>query len=210
LTAKQGLAFQKAFGTRALKIPAVAFLFSLGDILKYPPSSDFDMILTKPAILREIKHKRVKVTPFDKRVIGPASIDLSLGDKLRVFTNPTIIKIVETSDGLHHTKLISINKGYALQPGELVLGITKETLKLPDDICGFIHSRSRFARLGLMTHITAPFLQPGINNKQTLEIYNASKNVLVLKPGVKICAVVLCRTDGSAHYQGKYKRQAQP
>lgn len=168
------------------------------------------MILTKPAIERELKHKHVRVTPFAKGAIGPASIDLSLGDKLRVFTLPTTIQVTEKADGLNHTKLISIKKGYALQPGELVLGITKETLRLPDDICGFIHSRSRFARLGLMTHITAPFLQPGINNKQTLEIYNASKNVLVLKPGVKICAVVLCRTDGSAHYKGKYKRQQRP
>lgn len=54
---------------------------------------------------------------------------------------------------------------------------TKECITLSDNICGWINSRSRFARIGLMSHVTAPFISPGISNKQVLEIFNASKRL---------------------------------
>lgn len=165
------------------------------------------MILTKPAILKEIKAKRVRIKPLNLKNIGPASIDMTLSDKIRVYKKKTKIAITDKADATKYTKVVSIKNGYELHPGELVLGITIEKLTLPDDICGWIHSRSRFARLGLMTNMTAPFLQPGINNHQTLEIYNASQNVLILKPSVKVCSVVLSKTVGKAHYRGQYKNQ---
>jgi len=165
------------------------------------------MILTKDVIKKEIKNKRVKISDFKLSQIGPASIDLTLGDWIRVYTKKQTLTVSEKTDALKLTKKVSLKKGYKLKPGELVLGITKEKLTLPDDIAGWIHSRSRFARLGLMMHMTAPFLQPGISNHQTLEIYNASQNILVLKPGVKVCSVVLSRVEGKAHYKGRYKNQ---
>jgi hypothetical protein len=61
-----------------------------------------------------------------------------------------------------------------LLPGQACLGITVETIQLAPGLCGLLEGRSRFARLGLFVHITAGFMQPGINNRQVLEIYNAS------------------------------------
>jgi len=55
--------------------------------------------------------------------------------------------------------------------------------------------------------MTAGFVQPGINNRQVLEIGNLAPFPLVLKPGVKICQIVLQRTEGEAFYQGRYRRQ---
>jgi len=72
-----------------------------------------------------------------------------------------------------------------------VLGITKERITLPGDVCGWLNSRSRFARIGLMSHIAAPFLAPGISNRQILEIYNAGRNKILLTPGMRICHLVL-------------------
>jgi uncharacterized repeat protein (TIGR01451 family) len=46
------------------------------------------------------------------------------------------------------TSLVDINDGYLLEPGELVLGITRERITLPEDLCGWLNSRSRFARIG--------------------------------------------------------------
>ena len=94
-----------------------------------------------------------------------------------------------------------------LKPGDFALGITKETIKLPDNMCGWLGGRSRFARLGLIVHITASFVQPGINNKQVLEIKNVSNNILVLKPGERLCQLIIERTEGRAHYKGKFKKQ---
>ena len=97
--------------------------------------------------------------------------------------------------------------GYILKPGALVLGITKETVTLPGNVCGWINSRSRFARIGLMSHIAAPFISPGVSNKQVLEIFNAGNHPINLVPGVKICHLVLQECKGSAMYKGKFRKQ---
>jgi dCTP deaminase len=166
------------------------------------------MILAKDEILKEIKSKRVKIEPFSKGSVGPASIDLTLSDELRIFEHPgKTVEINESADYKKYTKLIKIKKGYVLKPHELVLGITKEKITLPGDICAWLNSRSRFARLGLMSHITAPFVSPGVSNKQVLEIYNAGRDSLKLIPGEKICQLILQKCIGNAEYKGKFKNQ---
>lgn len=166
------------------------------------------MILTKTEILKEISKKRVRIEPFDAKAIGPASIDLTLGDKIRVFKKiAKIIDIGEHTDYKKITKLINIKKGYLLRPDELVLGITKEKTTLPDNICGWLQSRSRFARLGLMSHITAPFVCPGVSNHQIMEIYNAGPLKIKIKPGLKLYQLILQQCKGRAKYQGIFKSQ---
>lgn len=164
------------------------------------------MILTKDIILEKIRFKDIKVEPFDEKSIGPASIDLTLDNKLRIF-NKKSKTIQEDIDYKKITKVIDISKGYILKPGELVLGITKEKITLPGNICGWLNSRSRYARIGLMSHITAPFIAPGVSNKQVLEIYNSGKNKIKLIPGTKICQLVLQECKGSAKYSGQFKNQ---
>jgi len=94
---------------------------------------------------------------------------LTLDDKLRVFNTDQHITRADI-DYKTLAKLMDISDGYLLKPGELVLGITKERITLPGNVCGWLNSRSRFARIGLMSHIAAPFLAPGISNRQILEI----------------------------------------
>lgn len=71
----------------------------------------------------------------------------------------------------------------------------------------FSEGRSRFARLGLFVHITAGFMNPGIDNRQVLEIYNASNHPLELVPGTKICQFIFLRMHGEASYEGKFQSQ---
>ena len=164
------------------------------------------MVLAKPEILTQIKKGRVRIEPYDEQAIGPASIDLTLDNKLRVFNTDQHITQADI-DYRTLTDLVDIGEGYLLKPGELVLGITRERITLPDDLCGWLNSRSRFARIGLMSHIAAPFLAPGISNKQILEIYNAGRNKIWLRAGMRICHVVLQQCKGDAQYAGAWKDQ---
>jgi len=164
------------------------------------------MILAKPEILRQIRAGRIVIDPYDEEAVGPASIDLALDDKLRVFNTDQHITRADI-DYRTLAKLTDIPDGYLLEPGELVLGITKERITLPEDVCGWLNSRSRFARIGLMSHIAAPFLAPGISNRQILEIYNAGRNKIKLMPGMRICHLVLQECKGAARYAGAWKDQ---
>jgi len=166
------------------------------------------MILTKPEIQKEIKKGRIKITPYNPKTLGPASLDLTLDNQLRVFRSlDKDVNVNSRTDYKKLTRKVKFNKSYYLKPGELVLGITKEKITLPNNICGWLSSRSRFARIGMMIHITAPFVQPGISNKQVLEIYNAGPNVLKLIPGEKVCQFIFQRCEGKAKYKGKFKTQ---
>ncbi|MGM5480503.1 MAG: dCTP deaminase [Nanobdellota archaeon] len=166
------------------------------------------MILTKKEIIKQISKNKIILEPYEESAIGPASIDLTLDNKLRVFVKQKQpINIKENIDYKKYTKIVDISKGYVLKQNELVMGITKEKITLPNNISGFLQSRSKFARIGLMSHITAPFIAPGISNQQVLEIYNAGPEPIRLIPGIKVCHLILQKCKGKAKYEGQFKEQ---
>ncbi len=164
------------------------------------------MILTREEILKEIEDSRIKIIPFSKRNLGPASLDLTLGDEFYSFKPLSRIFVSENINYKKFCKKRKV-KELSLEPGAFVLGITKEKIRLPQDICGSLSGRSRFARLGLVVHATANFVHPGVNNRQVLEIKNISNSTLVLKPGLKLAQLTFMRTEGNAKYKGKFMRQ---
>jgi dCTP deaminase len=170
-------------------------------------------ILSGNEILNYIKEGKLEIIPFNEKQIGPASIDLTLGNNFRVFKKVRqVFHVTEEIDYNKITKVIEVKDDdhLLLMPGELVHGITKEKLKLPNNVSGRIEGRSRFARIGLMTHITAGMVQPGSNNKQVLEISNMSPMPIALHPGTKICQIILEKIEGTANYKGKFKNQTSP
>ncbi|MBU1201477.1 MAG: dCTP deaminase [Nanoarchaeota archaeon] len=163
-------------------------------------------ILTKDKLKKEIKKGNIKIEPYNEENVGPASIDLTLDNKFRTYDEKGTIIVDENTDFEKHTKLVETDE-IKLKPGGFILGITKEKITLPNDMCGWLQGRSRFARLGLSVHITASFLQPGISNKQVLEIFNANSKTIVLKSGTKICQLIIQKTKGRSKYDGKFKDQ---
>ena len=93
------------------------------------------------------------------------------------------------------------------QPGQTVLGITQEKITLGDGICGWLEGRSRFARVGLLVHISASFMQPGICNHQVLEISNFGPIPLNLIPGTPVCQFIFQRCENPGKYQGVFSGQ---
>ena len=166
------------------------------------------MILTHDVILREIAAGRLVIDPFDPSQVGPASIDLHLGDEIRVMAGgPDVIDLTEDADYRTVTRVQPLDGSYVLKPGETIHAITRERLHLPPDVAGWLEGRSRFARLGLMIHVTSGFVAPGVATRQVLEMSNVAGRPLAIHAGVAVCQVVLQRCEGSAVYAGRFKRQ---
>jgi len=91
-----------------------------------------------------------------------------------------------------------------------VLGVTKEKLGLSNGLCGWIQGRSRIARMGVMVHVSSSLIQPGVDNRQVLEIINLSPNPIVLRPGVKVCQIVFEELSSEAEYAGDFAKQTKP
>ena len=166
------------------------------------------MILTHDVILREIASGRIVIDPYNEDQVGPASIDLHLGDEIRVLEGgPPVIALDEDADYRKVTVVRRLDAPYVLHPGETIHGITRERIRLPPDIGGWLEGRSRFARLGLMIHVTSGFVAPGVDNCQVLEMSNVAGRPLAIRAGVRLCQIVLQRTEGEAVYRGRFADQ---
>ena len=174
------------------------------------------MLLSDRDLLTEIDNKRVTIEPFDPEMIQPSSIDVRLDRMFRVFENhkyPHIDPSIEQAD---LTRLIEPDGDdpFILHPGEFVLGSTLEVVSLPDDLAGRLEGKSSLGRLGLLTHSTAGFIDPGFSGHITLELSNAATLPIKLFPGMKIGQLCLFRLSSPAdhpygsnkygsHYQGQ-------
>ena len=170
-------------------------------------------VLTHEEIKKAIKRGLIKIEPLRESQIGPGSVDLTLGNNFRIFkARKRAYHVQNDSDFSDITKEVHIpeKKFIIIQPGEMILGITRERITLADNICGRLEGRSRFARFGLAVHVTAGFMQPGISNQQVLEIVNLGHSPLALYPGTLICQFVFEETKGRARYQGRFRGQVKP
>ncbi len=166
------------------------------------------MILTRDVILREIAAGRLAIEPFTPDQVGPASIDLHLGAEIRVMAGePDVVELTEDAEYRTITRVQPLEKRYVLKPGETIHAITRERIRLPGDIAGWLEGRSRYARLGLMIHVTSGFVAPGVASRQVLEMSNVAGRPLAIHAGVSVCQIVLQRCEGTAIYAGRFATQ---
>ncbi|SDQ80119.1 dCTP deaminase [Thermostaphylospora chromogena] len=177
------------------------------------------MLLSDGDILAEIKAGRVRIDPFDPEMIQPSSIDVRLDRYFRVFENhryPHIDPSVEQPD---LTRLVQPDgdEPFILHPGEFVLASTYEVISLPDDIASRLEGKSSLGRLGLLTHSTAGFIDPGFEGHVTLELSNVATLPIKLWPGMKIGQLCMFRLSspaqhpyGSEKYGSRYQGQRGP
>lgn len=98
-----------------------------------------------------------------------------------------------------------------------MLGSTLEAVTLPDDLAARVEGKSSLGRLGLLTHATAGFVDPGFSGHVTLELSNVATLPIVLWPGMKIGQLCFMRLTcaaehpyGSAVYGSHYQGQRGP
>ncbi|CAM4041936.1 dCTP deaminase [Streptomyces albus] len=177
------------------------------------------MLLSDKDIRAEIDAGRVRIDPFDPAMVQPSSIDVRLDRFFRVFENhryPHIDPAVEQPD---LTRLIEAegDEPFILHPGEFVLASTYEVISLPEDVASRLEGKSSLGRLGLLTHSTAGFIDPGFSGHVTLELSNVATLPMKLWPGMKIGQLCMFRLTspaehpyGSPQYGSRYQDQRGP
>ena len=177
------------------------------------------MILSDRTIREEIAAQRIVIDPLDESCIQPSSVDLRLDRLFRVFLNHTMPVIDVKQDLGDLTRLVEIPEGdaFILHPGEFVLGSTFEAVTVPDDLVARIEGKSSLGRLGLLTHSTAGFIDPGFSGHVTLELSNVANLPIKLWPGMKIGQLCIFRLSSAAEhpygaeiYGSRYQGQRGP
>ena len=177
------------------------------------------MLLSDRDLVSEIKAENLALQPFAPELMQPSSIDVRLDRFFRVFNNAryTHIDPAEQQDDLTTLFEPDDDDPFVLHPGEFVLGSTLEVVSLPDDLAARLEGKSSLGRLGLLTHSTAGFVDPGFSGHITLELSNVANLPITLWPGMKIGQLCMFRLTspsehpyGSAVYGSRYQDQRGP
>jgi len=177
------------------------------------------VLLSDRDICAEIEAKRVALEPFEPAMVQPSSVDVRLDRFFRVFENHKYPHIDPSIDQPDLTRQVRPEGGepFILHPGEFVLGSTYEMVTLPDDVAARLEGKSSLGRLGLLTHSTAGFIDPGFSGHVTLELSNVATLPIKLWPGMKIGQLCFFRLSspaehpyGSEKYGSRYQGQRGP
>jgi dCTP deaminase len=177
------------------------------------------VLLSDRDIRAEIAAGRVTLEPFDETLLQPSSVDLRLDRHFRTFNNHAYTHIDPAMQQDDLTRMVepADDEAFVLHPGEFVLGSTYEVISLPDDVAGRLEGKSSLGRLGLLTHSTAGFIDPGFSGHVTLELSNVANLPIRLWPGMKVGQLCLFRLSspsehpyGSPVYGSRYQDQRGP
>ena len=177
------------------------------------------MLLSDHDLKAALASGRMALTPYDEAMVQPSSIDVRLDRFFRVFANHryTHIDPAEQQDDLTELVEVADDEAFLLHPGEFVLGSTLELITLGDDLASRLEGKSSLGRLGLLTHSTAGFIDPGFSGHVTLELSNVANLPIKLYPGMRIgqiCVLPLSSPSehpyGASVYGSRYQGQRGP
>lgn len=166
------------------------------------------MILSDRTIRRCLADGRIGIDPLDEDAIQPSSIDVRLARYFRVFANHRYSCIDVSAEQPDLTDLVEVPPGepFVLHPGEFVLGATLERVTLAPDVVARLEGKSSLARLGLVIHSTAGFIDPGFDGDVTLELSNVATLPILLRPGMRIAQFAFFDLDQPAEFPYGSKR----
>lgn len=177
------------------------------------------MLLSDRDIKAQIDQGRIGLDPFEPEMVQPSSIDVRLDRYFRVFENHRYPSIDPAEDQPELTREVQPegDEPFILHPGEFALGSIYELVTLPDDVAARVEGKSSLGRLGLLTHATAGFIDPGFSGHVTLELSNVATLPIKLWPGMKIGQLCFFKLSspaehpyGSAQYGSRYQGQRGP
>ena len=150
------------------------------------------MILSDRSIRDAVDAGDLVIDPFEPANVQPSSIDLRIDRYFRVFRNHTQRVIDVKDDQENLTELVEVvdeEDPFILHPGEFVLAATLERVGLPSHLVGRVDGKSSLGRLGLLTHATAGFIDPGFEGHITLELSNVATLPITIYAGMKVAQV---------------------
>ena len=160
------------------------------------------MLLSDRDIRAELEAGRIGLDPLDVSMVQPSSVDVRLDRWFRLFDNHKYAHIDPSQPQEELTRLFEVDPddSFILHPGEFVLGSTYEMVSLPNDVAARLEGKSSLGRLGLLTHSTAGFIDPGFSGHVTLELANVATLPVKLWPGMKIGQLCFFRTSSPVEH----------
>lgn len=116
-------------------------------------------------------------------VLKPVHYTYTLGSKiLKLKAGQTLQRDISPQ----YDEIEISSNGYMLNPGEFIVGYTKEKTVLNGKYAIFLASRGSCARIGLSVLLGDNFVEPNTNSTLSLGIQNVSQLPIILLPDMLI------------------------
>ncbi len=177
------------------------------------------MLLSDRDIVAGVTRGEIRLDPWEPAMVQPSSVDVRLDKYFRVFENHRYPHIDPSQEQAELTRLVEPPSGepFVLHPGEFALASTYELVTLGTGVAARLEGKSSLGRLGLLTHSTAGFIDPGFSGHVTLELSNMATLPIMLWPGMKVGQLCFFRLSspaehpyGSTKYGSRYQGQRGP
>lgn len=179
------------------------------------------MLLTDREIRIALAEDIIRIEPApNPDAFSSSSVDLTLDSTARVFRatiDPSVTIDPGAPDYSFHaisealTEAVDLSPRHVLARQSLLLAWTKESVDLPirSKFSARVEGKSSLARLGLAIHVTAPTIHAGFKGQIQLEIINHGAKEIVLRPGMRICQLIIEATLGTPEkgYSGIFSGQ---
>lgn len=144
-------------------------------------------LLSDRDIVGALKCFQIDILPFNNDQLQPASYDVRLSSLFRYFRDWQTMEAIDPKEEQLDSVLVdTFGDPFVLAPGQFILASTHESITLPDNIGARYEGKSSVGRLGVLTHVTAGFIDPGFSGTITLELHNLRQRPIRLYPGMKI------------------------
>lgn len=181
------------------------------------------MVLTDREIQIAIENKDIWVDPEpEQEAYSSTSLDLTLDKTLTRFKpiqTGMNLSIDPSLPGFNFNAILKDTTvdfqipedGYPFKPNEMILGYTREYIKLNihSRVAARVEGKSSLARLGVSVHLTAPIIHAGFEGQIRLEMKNHNSVPIILRTGMRVCQLVFEQTLGTPvrGYKGRFSGQ---
>jgi dCTP deaminase len=159
-------------------------------------------VLTDTEIHRAWQSGDLSVDPFEPAMVRPAALSLRLGYQAFALESKGPVDIAdEESHPELSPKQLDGEGRLVIEPGEVVLAPTLERIGLSERLAGLVDGTSDYARLGIsvvLSHQVSPGFGHGGGAIITLEIVSHLRHPVLLRPGTRICNLMLFASTGAA------------
>lgn len=164
------------------------------------------MILGDKDIRQLYEKELISVTDGRAPLIGPASIDVRLGNTFLIPRRR--FRGVQLGEQVKYWEFrVKDGNTFALAPGQFALATTLEHFIIPGTLAAYVQGRSSIGRAGLTVQ-NAGYVDPGFHGCITLELKNETRNTIYLRPGYPVAQMIFEQvTDVDQPYKGKYNGQ---
>lgn len=157
------------------------------------------MFLSDKDIERAVKAREIRLEPFEKKLLQPASYDIRLGT-LFIVDEPESIGMVDPAKNVlpkTHSLEVTPGDAFILHPGASVLAHSFELFG-SDKYLIHVNSKSSLARIGLLVHNATGIVNPGHILSVALELTNTNRAPIALRPGMEIAQLTFTPLSSEA------------